>query len=300
MPTLLRTLSEMHHLVPVGLEGIGALLMLFVPAFMVDRIVSFVVRRTTKRLNMAAEAAADDQSLQLRMRKGETHAILIGSLLKLLVWGLTVMSAFIMLLPHDQSGVIAISLVVAVFGFAAQPFIRDLIAGATMAVEKWYAVGDVITVEPWAMQGIVEHVGLRSTRLRSLTGEEVWVHNSFIYGAKVARHGVREMAIEVFARDRDAVVALVDEVSRTLPQGPTHLVTPLRVAELEHLETGDWRIQARANIVPGREWLMEDLACKMFTERAADGLIAHGPISYYTDQVAVNRYTRSAAALVID
>ena len=62
-------------------------------------------------------------------------------------------------------------------GFALQRFLIDILTGFFMQFEGWYAVGDSVIIEPWALAGVVEEISLRSTRLRSITGEVVRVHN---------------------------------------------------------------------------------------------------------------------------
>ena len=65
-------------------------------------------------------------------------------------------------------------------GFALQRFLIDILTGFFMQFEGWYAVGDSVIMEPWALAGVVEEISLRSTRLRSITGEVVRVHNGQI------------------------------------------------------------------------------------------------------------------------
>ncbi len=56
-------------------------------------------------------------------------------------------------------------------GFGAQNLVRDFLAGISMLIEDQYGVGDWIDVE--GAVGMVERVGLRTTRLRDLDGV-VW------------------------------------------------------------------------------------------------------------------------------
>src|SRR5438093_11521583 len=84
-------------------------------------------------------------------------------------------------------------------GFAVQRILVDILAGLTMFIERWYSVGDTVTLLVGAeLQGVVEDVSLRRTRLRSLSGEVIQVHNSQIQAVSVLPRGVKELAIEVF------------------------------------------------------------------------------------------------------
>ena len=54
------------------------------------------------------------------------------------------------------------------------PLLRDITTGSVMIAERWYGVGDYIIAEPFLnIQGVVEQVSLRSTKLRGLSGEVV-------------------------------------------------------------------------------------------------------------------------------
>jgi small-conductance mechanosensitive channel len=89
-------------------------------------------------------------------------------------------------------------------GFATQRLLVDIIAGLTMFAERWFSVGDTVTLLVGAeLQGVVEDVTLRRTRLRALSGEVIQVHNSQIQAVSVLPRGVKELAIEVFVAKRE-------------------------------------------------------------------------------------------------
>src|SRR2546421_10539 len=61
-------------------------------------------------------------------------------------------------------------------GLAAQGIFADLFAALAIIFDKPFRKGDTITFGP--VSGSVENIGLKTTRLRSVTGEEVVVANS--------------------------------------------------------------------------------------------------------------------------
>jgi small-conductance mechanosensitive channel len=61
-------------------------------------------------------------------------------------------------------------------GLAAQGIFSDLFAALSIIFDKPFRKGDTITFGP--VSGSVENIGLKTTRLRSVTGEEVVVANS--------------------------------------------------------------------------------------------------------------------------
>jgi small conductance mechanosensitive channel len=60
-------------------------------------------------------------------------------------------------------------------GFGAQNLVKDFLSGVMMLLEDQYGVGDVIDMGEAA--GVVEAVGLRITRLRSVDGTVWYVRN---------------------------------------------------------------------------------------------------------------------------
>ena len=66
---------------------------------------------------------------------------------------------------------------------AAQNVLGDLFASFLIMLDKPFAVGDFIIVD--AFLGTVEHVGLKTTRLRSLGGEQIVFSNADLLGSRV-------------------------------------------------------------------------------------------------------------------
>ena len=110
------------------------------------------------------------------------------------------------------------SFLIIVAGFAAQRILVDIIAGLTMFVERWFSVGDTVVVHAGLeLQGVVEDISLRQTKLRSVTGEVIHIHNSQIQAVRVLPRGVKELAIELFVSKREEGEDLVHEVASILP-----------------------------------------------------------------------------------
>ena len=66
---------------------------------------------------------------------------------------------------------------------ATQNILADLFASLSIVVDKPFVVGDSIKVGEDV--GVVQHIGLKTTRLRSLTGEELVVSNGDLLRSRV-------------------------------------------------------------------------------------------------------------------
>jgi moderate conductance mechanosensitive channel len=183
-----------------------------------------------------------------------------------------------------------------VAGFAAQRLLLDILAGFTMFVERWYSVGDTVTlVAAVELQGVVEDVSLRRTKLRSLNGEVIQVHNSQITAARVLPRGVKELAIELFVSKREEGERLVEDVARILPEGPTTFVKGPWISHVDELSPVLTRIRIHTTLAPGREWLAESFFSDLLKQRAPDGLIVHGPVALAVDERATWSFARASA-----
>jgi moderate conductance mechanosensitive channel len=183
-----------------------------------------------------------------------------------------------------------------VAGFAAQRLLLDILAGLTMFVERWYSVGDtVVLVASIELQGVVEDVSLRRTKLRSLNGEVIQVHNSQITAARVLPRGVKELAIELFVSKRSEGERLVEDVARILPEGPTTFIRRPWIAGVEELSPVLTRIRIQTTVAPGREWLAESFFSDLLKQRSGGNLIVHGPVALAVDERAARSFARASA-----
>ena len=66
---------------------------------------------------------------------------------------------------------------------AVQNILGDLFAALSIVVDKPFAVGDFIVIDTHS--GTVEHIGLKSTRLRSLSGEQIIIGNADLLKARI-------------------------------------------------------------------------------------------------------------------
>lgn len=182
-------------------------------------------------------------------------------------------------------------------GATMGPLLRDITSGATMIIERWFDVGDFIQVEPFGdIKGVVERLTLRSTRIRNLAGEVVWLHNQHIQGVRVAPRGVHTLAVDVFVDKREPAEKAIGKLLKTLRSGPTMMATPLHIVETEKLSDDLWRITIVGQTTPGRDWLIENFfteALKTADKRSGSFSIVYGPLVRFADESAERRFRRA-------
>jgi small-conductance mechanosensitive channel len=79
---------------------------------------------------------------------------------------------------------------------AVQHILGDVLASMTIVMDKPFVVGDFLTLGEF--QGTVEHIGLKTTRLRSLSGEQLVMSNGDLLGSRIRNFGRMEERRVVF------------------------------------------------------------------------------------------------------
>ena len=239
----------------------------------------------------------------IRLRQIETYLSVTVAIVRAVTVAIVGYIAWRVFSPASSSSTAAAlgasAFIVVFLGQTLGMLLRDITAGATMIVERWFNVGDFIKIEPFAdVSGVVERFTLRSTRLRSLSGEIIWVHNQQMMAVHVTPRGVRTMAVDVFVHDREAGEKAVRKIINTVPSGPMMLAKPLKIKTTEKWDEDIWRITVEGQMLPGREWLVEKYFVNALKEIDADKkrserLIIHEPIPRWADPEADRRFKRA-------
>ncbi|UCF20306.1 MAG: mechanosensitive ion channel family protein [Gemmatimonadota bacterium] len=124
-----------------------------------------------------------------RMDEDAAAATSIGALRfvgKLILW------TVVLLLALDNLGVDITALVTGLgisgiaVALAVQNVLSDLFASLSIVLDKPFVIGDFIIVGDFL--GTVEHVGLKTTRLRSLSGEQLVFSNSDLLDSRIRNY----------------------------------------------------------------------------------------------------------------
>src|SRR5579871_3205258 len=71
---------------------------------------------------------------------------------------------------------------------AVQSVLGDLLASLSIALDKPFGIGDALVLDS-GYAGTVEAIGIRSTRLRSITGEQIVLANAELVKARIRNYG---------------------------------------------------------------------------------------------------------------
>ena len=275
-----------------------AIAIAFVVAWVVSRLSTRVAEYLVGRYeskNVDPDGASTGVILSLK--RHETIVSLVQTSVRYLAYVLATLFAITQLAGVRGSGALAgASLLVLLLGFALQRFLIDILSGVFMQFEGWFAIGDSVVFEPSGLAGIIEETSLRSTKLRSLAGDVIYVNNSQVQAVRVLPRGVRQVSIELVVRDEREGRRLFEEAARVMPVGPTQFVRLPWIEAVERLDDDLVLLRGRAAVAPGREWLAQGFLSNVLRERAAEGLIVHGPVVIEIDDLAARRYARTTSS----
>ncbi|MDX6630483.1 MAG: moderate conductance mechanosensitive channel [Gaiellales bacterium] len=270
----------------------------FVLAWVVSRLSSRMAERVVRRYEARnVDPAGASTGVIVSLKRHETIVSLVQTSVRYAAYGLATLFGILQLAGvRGNNGAIAgASLVVLLLGFALQRFLIDILSGVFMQFEGWFAIGDSVVIEPAGLAGIVEETSLRSTKLRSLAGDVIYVNNSQVQSVRVLPRGVRQMSIELVVRDESEGRRLFEDAARVMPVGPTQFVRMPVIESVERLDEDLVLLRGRALVAPGREWLAQGFLASVLRERAAEGLIVHGPVVIEIDDLASRRYARTTS-----
>ncbi len=120
-------------------------------------------------------------------RQTATTLNVVGFVGRVAIW------AVVLLMALDNLGVNITALVAGLgvggiaVALAVQSVLGDLLASVAIALDKPFAVGDFLVLADH--MGTVEQVGIKSTKLRSLSGEQLVIANADLLSSRVRNYG---------------------------------------------------------------------------------------------------------------
>jgi small-conductance mechanosensitive channel len=152
------------------LQSILIIIFLLQGAIWGNAIISYWLAQTMKR-RVEADAAST------------TTLSALGFISRLALW------TIILLLALDNLGVDITALVAGLgiggiaVALALQNILGDLFASLSIVLDKPFVIGDFIIVDEHL--GSVEHIGLKTTRIRSLSGEQIIFSNADLLNSRI-------------------------------------------------------------------------------------------------------------------
>lgn len=283
------------------MRSLVILMLSIVLAFVVSKIVAFGIIKITQFVALHSDKTENSER-QIQLRRIETYLSVSIAVVRALIIGFVAFYTWKLLSPHASAGAAAVGasafFVVLASGTLGM-ILRDMTAGSAMIIERWFDVGDHIAVEPFAnVSGVVERMTLRSTKLRSLSGEVVWIHNQNIQAVKVTPRGLKRIAIDVFVNNQSIGKNLIKKAIDTVPVGSMKVIREPKIVTEEKWGEHLWLFSVEGETPPGREWLLENYFVESLKElderRKGPKTFVRPPIVRYADPAAERSFKRAA------
>jgi small-conductance mechanosensitive channel len=195
----IRALITIASIVQVALWGNG--------------VITFLVRKWAARRAVSGDA------------QNPTTLAALGILLRAAMWLILVLIALDNLGVRITTLVAGLGISGVAVALAVQNVLGDLFGAMSIVLDKPFVVGDTITVDNFT--GAVEHIGLKTTRVRSITGEQIVFANLDLLKSRIRNwKRMSERAVTMVTRlsyDNPphviaGVPALIETIVKATPQ----------------------------------------------------------------------------------
>ena len=273
----------------LSVEFIGNLVATAVVVALATLFYKLSMRLVPRILRWRLPEDGDSPTYQTRARikRRDTAVTLVRNILRYVTFAIVALFVVSIFLQDSLPTVAGASILVAVLGFSAQNFLRDIIAGFFILFEGQYNVGDFVWVESAKAAGIVEEFGLRTTTLRAPAGELVYIPNGSITSVMKYGSGQQSYTIDVRLRNEEAANRVLEELEEQ--KGRELFLTSPRLVSREESPEGNIRLQLWAVVLPSTGWLVEENLIECIKAASGEEGLVVDPLVYKVDRQSVRR-----------
>lgn len=191
------------------------------------------------------------RSRYIDKRKTKTINGLIDNLIKYFIVVVDIVMILDIFGIDTKTLIASLGVVGLVAGLAVQDTLKDFVAGMSIILENQYRVGDTITIK--GFRGEVISLGIKSTRLRSLTGEIMIVPNHLI--EEVINHSLEKSVAVVdipvsYDTNIDKLEKVLNELFADLDKSLTGLKGEIKLLGLQSYDDSSITYRVCVDTVP--------------------------------------------------
>ncbi|MDA8443295.1 MAG: mechanosensitive ion channel family protein [Peptococcaceae bacterium] len=156
-------------------------------------------------------------SFLLKERRAKTLYPLLRSIMFYTIAFLAVINILPLIGVKTATILASVSAVGLAVGFGAQSLVKDVISGFFIIFEDQFAVGEYISVDKF--DGIVEEIGIRSTRIRAWGGELHVIPNGSITAVTNFNQGKMRALVDInlaYDQDVEKAMQIIEQVGQEL------------------------------------------------------------------------------------
>ncbi len=292
---LLRFYDRLRNIIPFFKRSVKAAIYVFMATLIVEQIelianlaswgpriikliaIVFICHVLVELINLAIEELLlnNQKITDLEMQRRRTTIPILQSSSKYLIY----FAAAIFILEIIGINPAPILATAGIFGLAlslgAQNLVNDVVSGFFILFENYYLVGDYISagnVEEREVEGFVEAIELRTTRLRHPNGQLQIIRNGDM--GSIVNHSKHYIFAMVQVRlnyevDLERVYRIIESIGQQLKVENSEVLEPTQVDGIEEFGEYYLLLGMRTKVKPGNKIQIERLLRKML-KRAFD------------------------------
>lgn len=221
-------------------------------------IMAAIVIKVGKSIIRRVFAVKLKSPLRYSERRHNTLIKLLENILTYAVY-FTAILAILSTFNIDVRGLIAGAGVIGLaIGFGAQSLVKDVITGFFIVFEDQFAVGDEVQIGTF--RGVVEEIGLRTTKVRSYVGEMYIIPNGTI--SNVVNYSVFNTIVTIdikvsYASDIEAVEKMLKGFLESLNYKYEELVKVPEILGIQEISSDDLVLRIGVETIP---MMQDDIA----------------------------------------
>lgn len=233
-------------------------------------LVMVVARFSIKIINSIIDKFVEkqkDSKINIDFIRVNTMKGLMKSLTKYIIYFIA-FTAIIKFFGIEVTGLIATAGIGGLaLGFGAQNLVRDIITGFFILFEEQFGVGNYVEIN--GVEGIVEEMALRVTKVRDFSGDLHIVPNGEISKVTNKSSGKTRALVEIFVayeENIDNAMDVLKKASEKLKSENDEILEGPNVLGVSQLKRSGVAILIIAKTVPMEHWAVERLMRKTYKE----------------------------------
>ena len=244
----------------INLLGKAAtILVIFAAIFIVTRVINHLVDKTLSNKRVT--------KLQINDRRMNTLSEILKKVVKYVLVFIGIAVSLDLFNINTTSIIATAGIGGLAIGFGAQSLVKDVITGFFILLEDQYAVGDYVKIG--GLEGIVEELGVRVTKLRDFTGELHIIPNSNIQIVTNRTRGAMRALVKIsiaYEEDIERAIKVLEKVSEDLAKSNENIVEGPTVLGVTDFGGSDVVLTVVAKTKPMEQWAVERAMRKAIKE----------------------------------
>lgn len=237
----------------------AAIMVIFTTIFIITRVVNHIVDKTMNNRRLTR--------LQINDRRMNTLSEILKKVVKYILVFIGIVVSLDLFNINTTSIIATAGIGGLAIGFGAQSLVKDIITGFFILLEDQYAVGDYVKIG--GLEGIVEELGVRVTKLRDFTGELHIIPNSNVQIVTNRTRGAMRALVKIsiaYEEDIERAIKVLEKVSEDLAKSNENIVEGPTVLGVTEFGGSDVVLTVVAKTKPMEQWAVERALRKSIKE----------------------------------